>query len=164
MVQEVKLNQDLGYLRIGAAVPKLRVADIDFNVKAIIELIRKARGEGVQVLAFPEMALTGYTIQDLVQHPALLAGAEKGLGEILVESRDKSMLVIVGMPLRVEQKVFNCAVVLNGGSILGVIPKTLLPNYKEFYDERWFESGWDAHTSSIELAGQQVPFGYDILF
>ncbi len=110
MGQGIKLSHELGYLRIGAAVPVLRVADVDFNVTAIIELIRKARQEGVQALSFPEMAITGYTLGDLVQHQALLTKAEEGLGKILAESTDNPMIVIVGMPLSVEQKIFNCAV------------------------------------------------------
>jgi len=163
--QSVDLSKELGFLRIGAAVPVLRVADVPFNVGGIIEAIRKARNEGVQVLTFPEMAITGYTIGDLVQHQALLSKAEKGLGSILDESAGSNMVVIVGMPLSTEQKIFNCAVVLSNSRILGVIPKTLLPAYREFYEDRWFTSGRDSCPDTIiELAGQQVPFGTDVLF
>ena len=112
MAQKLELSKDLGFLRIGAAVPVLRVADVDFNVEAIIEAVKKARNEGVQVLAFPEMSITGYTLGDLVQHEALLLKAKKGLGDILEESVGNAMVVVVGMPLYVEQKIFNCAVVL----------------------------------------------------
>lgn len=164
MGQSVDLSKDLGFLRIGAAVPVLRVADVHFNVGGIIEAIRKARNAGVQILTFPEMAVTGYTIGDLVQHQALLSKAEKGLGSILDESSGSSMVVIVGMPLSNEQKIFNCAVVLSNSRILGVIPKTLLPTYREFYEDRWFTSGRDACEDTIELAGQRVPFGTDVLF
>jgi NAD+ synthase (glutamine-hydrolysing) len=162
--QDVKLSQELGYLRIAAAVPQLRVADVDYNIKSIIELIRKARQEGVQAICFPEMSITGYTLGDLVQHQALLKKTEDGLSEILVESIDNPMAVILGAPLSIEQKIYNSAIVLNAGRILGVIPKVFLPNYKEFYDTRWFESGENTHTNNIELAGQTVPFGNDILF
>ena len=164
MGEEIQLSQDLGLLRIGAAVPVLHVADVDFNVGAIIDAMRKARDEGVQVLAFPEMAITGYTIGELVQHQALLSKAKMGLAEVLKESAGSTMVVTVGMPLVVDQKIFNCAVVLNSGRVLGVIPKTLLPTYREFYEDRWFSPGSDAHSDTIELAGQQVPFGTDILF
>jgi NAD+ synthase (glutamine-hydrolysing) len=161
----VKLGQELGYLRVAAAVPALRVADVDYNVKAIIELSAKARREGVQVLVFPEMSLTGYTLGDLVQHQALLLKAEEGLQEILSDGANNPMVTIVGAPLSVERKIFNSAIVINNGRILGVIPKTFLPNYKEFYDERWFESGKNAHSAVIDLAGQTaVPFGTDLLF
>ena len=164
MKQDIRLSHDLGFLRIGAAVPVLRVADVDSNVTEIIDLMKKARQEGVQALGFPELAITGYTLGDLVQHPALLTKAREGLGKILAESAENPMIVIVGMPLALEQKIFNCAVVINAGHILGIVPKTFLPNYKEFYDERWFESGNNSHHNSVELAGQLSPFGTDILF
>jgi NAD+ synthase (glutamine-hydrolysing) len=163
-MSDVQLNKDLGFLRVGAAVPELRVANVDFNVDAIIELLRKARNEGVQIVTFPEMALTGYTLGDLVQQQALLLKAKKGLLDILNECAGNAMVVVVGMPLSVEQKIFNCAVVLNSGHILGVIPKTLLPSYKEFYEDRWFSPSIDACSDTIELAGQRIPFGTDILF
>lgn len=164
MSQGVLLNRDLGFLRVGAAVPLLRVADVDFNVTNIIKAMKKARDEGVQLLTFPEMAITGYTIGDLVQHQALLSKAKTGLHHILDESAGNPAVVIVGIPLDIEQKIFNCAVILNSGHILGVIPKTLLPSYKEFYEDRWFTSSLDAHCDSVELLGERVPFGTDILF
>jgi NAD+ synthase (glutamine-hydrolysing) len=161
--QDVMLSRDLGLLRVGAVVPALRVADVDFNVGNIIEAMRKARGEGVQVLAFPEMAITGYTLGDLVQHQALLLKAKEGLRCVLDESAGSTMVVIIGMPLDIEQRIFNCAVVLNSGHLLGVIPKTLLPSYKEFYEDRWFTSSMDASSDTVELLGERVPFGTDIL-
>jgi NAD+ synthase (glutamine-hydrolysing) len=164
VVEDVQLNSDLGFLRIGGAMPSLRLADVDFNVKSIIGTMRKAGERGVQVLAFPEMSITGYTIGDLVQHRALLAKAEKGLKAVLAESAKSAMVVMVGVPLVVEQKIFNCAVVLNSGRILGVIPKTLLPGYREFYEGRWFTPANEAGSTVIELAGQEAPFGSDILF
>jgi NAD+ synthase (glutamine-hydrolysing) len=163
-MSDVQLNKDLGFLRIGAAVPLFRVADVDFNVGNIIEAMKKAQSEGVQVLAFPEMAMTGYTLGDLVQHQALLAKAKEELRRILEASAGNPMVVKVGMQLEVEQRLFNCAVVLNAGRILGVIPKTLLPSYKEFYEDRWFTSSLDAQCDSVELLGERVPFGTDILF
>ncbi|MFH1382139.1 MAG: NAD(+) synthase [Chloroflexota bacterium] len=161
--ENIQLSRDLGLLRIGAASPMLRVADVDFNVAAISDVISKAKDDGVQVLFFPEMALTGYTIADLVQQQVLLLKAEEGLGKLLRESAGSGMVVIVGLPLLIEQKIFNCAAVLNSGRILGVIPKTLLPTYREFYEGRWFSPSWDRRSETIELAGQQVPFGNDIL-
>jgi NAD+ synthase (glutamine-hydrolysing) len=164
MAENLYLSKDLGFLRVGATVPKLRVADVESNVGSIIEDIKKARNEGVQVLISPEMAITGYTIGDLVQHQTLLLRAREGLRHILDESARGPMVVIVGMPLDVDQKIFNCAVALNQGHILGVIPKTLLPAYKEFYEDRWFTSSMDARCNTVELLGEQVPFGTDILF
>lgn len=164
MTDAIKLSKDLGFLRLGAYVPSLRVADADFNVAGIIEGMKQAQAEGVQVLIFPEMAVTGYTIGDLVEQQALLGKAEAGLSAILAESAASAMVVVVGMPLVMEQKIFNCAVALSGGRVLGVVPKTLLPGYKEFYEERWFASGRDARADSVKLAGQDAPFGTDILF
>lgn len=164
MSQDIRLSADLGFLRVGAAIPTLRVADVDFNIAAITECVRKASDDGVQVLTFPEMAITGYSIGDLVQHQALLRKAEEGLRDILAESASYSMLVIVGVPLYVEQMIFNCAVVLNAGRVLGIVPKTFLAGYKEFYEDRWFVSGRNARSDSVRLIGQRVPFGTDILF
>ncbi len=146
-MSDLQLSKELGFLRICGAVPELRVADIDFNVGNIIEAIKKAQNEGVQVLIFPEMAITGYTIGDLVQHQALLSKATKGLRCILEASAGNPMLVIMGIPLDIEQKIFNCAVALNSGHLLGVIPKTLLPSYKEFYEGRWFTSSMDTSST-----------------
>ena len=164
MEKGILLSQELGYLRVGAAVPVLRVADVDANLKAILDLVQKARREGVQVLAFPEMAITGYTLGDLVQQQALLAKAESGMAEILAQTSAYSILLILGMPVSAEGKIYNCAAVTNAGQILGIVPKTFLPNYKEFYDERWFESAGNVHSAHIKLAGQSVPFGADLLF
>ncbi len=163
-MSDIHLNRDLGFLRVGAAVPELRIADVSFNVAAIIELLRKARKEGVQVVVFPEMSVTGYTIGDLIQQEALLARAQEGLNDILKESAGSSMVAAVGMPLPVDQKIFNCAVVMSSGRILGVIPKAFLPSYREFYEDRWFSPAEDARSETIELAGQKVPFGADVLF
>jgi NAD+ synthase (glutamine-hydrolysing) len=164
VAKDIQLNKDLGMLRIGAAVPQLRVADIDFNVTAIIEGIKEAGHRNVQLLCFPEMAITGYTLGDLVQQEALLNKTKQGLEKILAESKSTPMLVMVGMPLIVDQKLFSCAAIINFGRILGIIPKTLLPSHKEFYEGRWFSSSREAISDTIELAGQQVPFGADILF
>jgi NAD+ synthase (glutamine-hydrolysing) len=163
-MEDIRLSRDTGFLRLGAAQPALRLGDVDFNTGAIIDSMAGAARQGVQVLAFPEMSLTGYSLGDLVQHQALLASAKKGLEKVLQASASYDMMVIVGMPLAHEQQIFNCGVVLNKGHILGVVPKTSLPSYKEFYEARWFTSGKDSRDNTIELAGQNVPFGADILF
>ena len=159
----VELNKDLGLLRLGAVVPRMRVADVDFNIDYILASIKNAAGEGVQILAFPEMSVTGYTIGDLIQQQALLSKAKAGLSRLLSETLNISMLVVVGMPLLVDNKIFNCVVVINSGKILAVIPKSYLPSYKEYYENRWFAPGRDAGTDNIELCGQLVSFGTDIL-
>jgi len=160
----VYLNSDLGFIRIGAAVPSLRVADVDFNLSAICAAIKKAAARGIQILAFPEMSLTGYTIGDLVQQQALLEKAVKALNKVVQASRDTSMLIIVGLPLCIDQKIFNCAAVINAGHILGIIPKTYLPSYKEFYESRWFVSGEEACSDMAHIADIAVPFGTNMLF
>ncbi|MDQ1281396.1 MAG: hypothetical protein QG670_2661, partial [Thermoproteota archaeon] len=164
MEQRVKLSRDLGFLRVGGSVPDVRVADVKSNVDSIIHSMKKAENSGTQVIAFPEMAITGYSVQDLVLQDTLLFRAREGLDRILLESRKGPMLVAVGMPLEVNGRIFNCAVVLNSGQILGVIPKSFLPNYKEYYEDRWFTSSSRANSNMIEINGQQVPFGTDILF
>jgi NAD+ synthase (glutamine-hydrolysing) len=164
VVQVINLNRDLGFFRIAAAVPTLKIADIDFNVKSILGLIEKAKLQSVQAVAFPEMALTGYTLGDLVQHQALLNKAEEGLASVLKTSKGSPMIIILGLPAAVEGKIYNCAAVINNGNLMGIVPKTYLPNYKEFYDERWFESSNNAHLNYLEIAGQNAPFGNDLLF
>jgi NAD+ synthase (glutamine-hydrolysing) len=132
-MSDILLSKDLGLLRVAVAVPELRIANIDFNIAAILKLLEKAKNEGVQIIAFPEMAVTGYTIGDLVQQETLLVKAQQGLLDILKVSSGSNMVVAVGIPLPLDQKIFNCAVVLNSGRVLGVIPKTFLPSYREFY-------------------------------
>jgi NAD+ synthase (glutamine-hydrolysing) len=160
----VFLNKDLGFLRIAAAVPELKVADVEINVKAILTMLKKAQDYGVQIMTFPEMSLTGYKIDDLVQHQALLNKALEGLRILASATLNIPVIVIVGLPLSIEQKIFNCAAVINNGQICGIVPKTFLPNYKEFYDNRWFESGFLLESGEIELNGQLVPCGTDLLF
>jgi NAD+ synthase (glutamine-hydrolysing) len=158
------LNKDLGFLRIAAAVPEMKVADVDFNVKTILAMLDKARVAGVQIVTFPEMCLTGYRIDDLVQHQVLLNKALDGLAAIVTSTNNIPTIVIVGLPISIEQKIFNCAAVLCEGKIIGIVPKTYLPNYKEFYDCRWFESGTFLESTNVELNGQIVPCGTDLLF
>ena len=124
MYKFIGLTGDLGFLRIGTAVPELRVADVDFNVGKMLELARQAADEGVQVLAFPEMAITTYTIGDLVQQQALLTRVERSLGLLLDESINHNMIILAGLPLSVDGKIFNCAAVLYRGRVMGVVPKT----------------------------------------
>ncbi|MCX7911477.1 MAG: NAD(+) synthase [Dehalococcoidales bacterium] len=165
MTRGLLLSRELGFLRIGLAVPPLRIADIDFNVKSIIGMMHDAGRAGVQVLVFPEMAITAYTLGDLVQHRMLLSRAKEGLSRVMEEGREAPpMLVILGLPLEVNQQLFNCAAVLNGGRILGIVPKSYLPSYREFYEGRWFSPGKGFPVDHISLLGNTVPFGTDILF
>ena len=162
-MQAIKLNGDLGFLRIAAAVPHLRLADVDYNVRAILDLIEEAVNAGVQVIACPEMCITGYTIQDLIQQQALLSKTLKGLERIIAASTSHNMLIIVGLPMVVDQKLFNCAALICSGQVLGIIPKTYIPSYKEFYEQRWFTSADDACSDTCHINGKSVPFGSNIL-
>ncbi len=154
-----------GFLRVSAAIPELRVADCRFNADRIIQLLRQAQAENVRVVVFPELALTGYTCADLFHHGTLLEGAIEGLHLVLEETRGGfEGVAVVGLPVVVDDQVFNCAAVLCRGEILGVVPKSFLPNYKEFYEARWFAPAVAARSSSLRLLGRDVPFGADLLF
>jgi NAD+ synthase (glutamine-hydrolysing) len=154
-----------GFLRVAAATPALSVADCTFNVRAMIDLLRQAEQERVALVVFPELAITGYTCADLFQHAPLLHGAVAGLKALAEATQEEfSGVAVVGLPLAVDDQVFNCAAVLHRGRILGIVPKSFLPNYKEFYERRWFSPASAARSRTIALAGQEVPFGPDLLF
>ena len=153
-----------GFVRVAAAIPELRVADCIYNVARMTELVRKGEDEKVQVICFPELSLTGYTCADLFQQQQLLDDAQKALNELQLLTFATTSVIIVGMPVRVQSHLFNTAVVLQGGHVLGVVPKTHLPNNNEFYEKRWFTSGALADSQTIDISGEEVPFGTDILF
>jgi NAD+ synthase (glutamine-hydrolysing) len=154
-----------GFLRVAAATPLVRVADCAFNAQHVLALMRRAESEHVNVLVFPELAITGYTCADLFHQPVLQRGAVEALEQITHDSAAVfSGLAIVGVPLVVDDLVFNCAAVLHRGRLLGVVPKSFLPNYKEFYEARWFAPAVKASRHETVIAGQTVPFGTDRLF
>jgi len=135
-----------------------------YNSDEIIGLVRKGDKEGIQILVFPELSITGYTCADLFHQEALLEDAKVQLRRILEETKNSSCVSLIGIPLSIDNQLFNCAVVIQKGRILGVVPKTYVPNYSEFYEQRWFASGKNALRDSIRLCGQEVPFGDDLLF
>jgi NAD+ synthase (glutamine-hydrolysing) len=154
-----------GFLRVAAAVPALRVADCAFNAERIHALLGRAEREGVAVLVFPELALTGYTCADLFQQTSLQRGALAALLELArAGATVYSGLAVVGLPLAVDDQLFNCAAVLYRGRVLGVVPKSFIPNYKEFYEGRWFAAAATARSQEITLEGAVVPFGTHLLF
>lgn len=153
-----------GFVKVAAAIPELKVADCAFNVSKIIELLQQAEHEKVQVVCFPELTVTGYTCADLFFQEKLLLDAEKYLAELQLASFATTAVAIVGMPVRLQNQLFNVAVVLQGGHILGVVPKTNLPNNNEFYEKRWFASAKSTDATTIKIGGEEVPFGTDILF
>ncbi len=153
-----------GFLRAAAASLRLRVADPSYNKNEIISAIEKAEGMGVKLLVTPELSVTGYTCADLFFSSALIKSANEALGEIVEVTKGKEMAVLVGMPAAVRNKLYNCAVVIKDGRILGAVPKKNLANYNEFYEKRWFASGNDiSSVETISLAGSQCPVG-DMLF
>ncbi len=155
---------DYGFIRVGAAVPRLEVANCGFNADEIIRMINEGEAKGIQILAFPELAVTSYTCADLFHQQPLTREAEIQLKRIVASTEKLQIAVILGMPVSADNQLFNCAVVFQEGKILGVVPKTHIPNYSEFYEDRWFASATKAVSSIIELCGQRVPFGADLLF
>ncbi len=153
-----------GFVRVAAAIPELRVADCAFNVARIADLVRKVEEEKVQVICFPELSITGYTCADLFFQQQLLDDAEKALDELQMLTFSTTAVVIVGMPVRVQNQLFNTAVVLQGGHILGIVPKTHLPNNNEFYEKRWFSPSSATEVQTVILSGQEIPFGTNLLF
>jgi NAD+ synthase (glutamine-hydrolysing) len=153
------------FVRVAVGVPRVRVADPGFNAEQTITLIGKAAASQSALVLFPELGLSAYSCDDLFQQSALLNGCQEALQTILDASRKFPIVAIVGLPLRIDHLLFNCAVVLAEGKILGVIPKTYLPNYREFYEFRQFAPGDAAARTSLELCGQcDIPFGARLLF
>lgn len=153
-----------GFVKVAAAVPRVKVADCKFNSERLEGLITIAEGKGVQILTFPEMCITGYTCGDLFAQQLLLEQAEMALIQILNSTRQLDIISILGMPVVVNSTIINAAVVIQKGKILGVVPKTYLPNYKEFYEQRWFTSALQVSENSVRLCGQIVPMGNNLLF
>ena len=145
-----------GFIKVAAAVPAVRVADVEYNVQEIEKLIAMADGDGVELICFPELSLTGYTCQDLFKEKLLLEKSEVGLLRLLDFTRQLDIVCVVGLPVQAGGLLLNCAAVIQGGALLGVVPKTYLPNYNEFYEKRWFASSQDLNDTDIYLAGTPV--------
>ena len=165
------MKTNFGFVRVAAAVPTMRVADSAFNVKQVKEQILEAVEEGVEVICFPELTVTGYTCADLFFTQQLQANALQALEQICLFTREKPIIVLVGAPLKVDNNLYNCAFVMTDGDVVGVVPKINLPNTGEFYEKRWFTSGratrehdGKPRIPTVELWGGDVPFGTDLLF
>jgi len=152
------------FARVAVATPRCRVADPAFNGRETIALARQAAEQGAVLVAFPELGLSAYTCDDLFHQRALLEGCVTALAEVVEASSTLPLALVVGMPLRVDHVLFNCAVVVANGRILGVVPKSYLPNYGEFYESRQFSPSDNAVAERITLLGQDVPFGPEQLF
>ena len=167
------MTTSFGYVRVAAAVPHMRVADCHYNANEIKKQITEAVNEGVQVVCFPELSITGYTCADLFFTQQLQKDALSALEDVCTFTRNLPIIVLVGAPLKVDNNLYNCAFVMTDGDVVGVVPKINLPNTGEFYEKRWFSSGRDVlehnvnsirpRIPTIELWGNDVPFGIDLL-
>ncbi len=148
----------LGYLRLGVASPAVQVADVDFNRIEIMRTLKRLHDDHVQLAVFPELCITGYTCGDLFYQTLLLEKAQQALMVLARETGQLGMAAVVGLPLRVDGALYNCAAFLAEGRVLGLVPKTFLPNTNEFYEERWFASALECSRDTLWMAGDQVPF------
>ncbi|MDR1925356.1 MAG: NAD(+) synthase [Planctomycetaceae bacterium] len=154
-----------GFFRVAAAVPSVVVSDCEFNFREIVKLVERAHDLDVQFVLFPELSLTSYSCGDLFFQRTLISGAERSVVDLLSATKDFPVCFIVGVPVEHNAKLYNCAVVCFGGRILGIVPKTFLPNYSEFYEKRWFQAyNLNNVTDKIEYAGNDTLFGTNILF
>lgn len=158
------MDKNFEYMRVAAAVPSLKVADPNYNAKEIAAISVRAAEENVRVLVLPELCMTGYTCQDLFSQKTLITECEAALSYLIEETKYLNMLIAVGMPVKTDNQLFNCAVIIKDGKILGVIPKTYIPNYKEFYEKRWFASSTSRISEEITLCEQEVIFNENLLF
>jgi NAD+ synthase (glutamine-hydrolysing) len=153
-----------GMVRIGACTPRIAVGDPAANARETLELVREGAARNVDLLLFPELGLSAYAIDDLLLQEALQDGVERAVADLVAASRDLPCVIVAGAPLRHNHRLYNCAVVIARGRIAGVVPKSFLPNYREYYEHRWFAPGVGIVGREIALAGQRAPFGTDLLF
>jgi NAD+ synthase (glutamine-hydrolysing) len=155
---------DHGFARVAACTVPISIADPATNAATVLDQARACHDDGVAVAIFPELCLTGYSIDDLFLQDTLLEEVQAAIAELVEASRELRPVLVVGAPLRKGNRVYNCAVVIHRGSVLGVAPKSFLPTYREFYEARWFAAGGDQRGQAITLGGVDVPFGPDLIF
>ena len=153
-----------GFVKVAAAVPHVQVADCFYNIQQMEGLMRQASDKGVQIIAFPEMSVTAYTCLDLFAQQALLKNAEQALLKLVSDTADLNILTIAGAPLVTENRLINAAVAFQSGKILGVVPKTYIPNYKEFQEQRWFTSATELRDKTVSIGDRTYPLGSHLLF
>lgn len=145
-----------GFIKVAAAIPPIKVADCEYNILQIENIVAQAEGKGVEIIVFPELSVTGYTCQDLFRQTLLLEKAETAILMLLDFTRNLDIITIVGVPVAIGGALLNCAAIIQKGDLLGIIPKTYMPNYGEFYEKRWFASSIDLHPTEIRYAGNTV--------
>ncbi|TPW05607.1 MAG: NAD+ synthase (glutamine-hydrolysing), partial [bacterium] len=153
-----------GFVRVAAATPVVHTADPAANAEEHIALIRQAGAQGVDLIVFPELSLSGYAIDDLLMQEALLAEVERQIAVLAEASEEAGVIAVVGAPIRNGDTLYNCAVVLGSGAVLGVVPKTYLPNYREYYEKRWFAPAASRSEDTIVLDGESVDFAPGLIF
>ncbi|MGB7371777.1 nitrilase-related carbon-nitrogen hydrolase, partial [Erythrobacter sp.] len=157
-------RQGHGFVRVATATPYVRTADVAANVGGILEEAQKAHERGADLVVYPELCVSSYAIDDLHLQSALLDSVEAAIGEIAEASAAFSPVLVIGAPLRRNAKIYNCAVIVSRGEVLGVVPKSFLPNYREFYEKRYFSHGRNCQDLWIAMNGDEVPFGTDLVF
>ena len=153
-----------GFIRVASATHKMRVADIDYNTEEIIKIVKEAQKKDVAIAVFPELSITGYTCKDLFFQNALHQKVLKAIEEIKNKTKELNIIFIIGAPLWHKNRLYNCALILQKGEILGAVPKSFLPEHKEFYEKRWFTEGRDIKNETIEINREKIPFGVDLIF
>ena len=153
-----------GFVRVATSTPQVRTADIAFNARGIIAEAERAAARNVDVLLYPELSLSSYAMDDLHLQAAILDAVDAEIAHIVEVSRSIPTVLVIGAPLRRNGRIYNCALAICRGAVLGVVPKSFLPNYREYYEKRWFAHGRDCVGLTIEVGGSEVPFGTDLLF
>ena len=158
------MKNDLGFVRIGCVTPELKLGEVVTNADVVIKYASSACSSGCDIVVFPELSLTGYSCADLFQQKRLLKASVEQLVRIAEKTAELDAYIAVGLPVLHESRLYNCAALINRGIILGIVPKTYIPNYGEYYEHRWFSSGADVFSDSIVIMGSEIPFGTDLLF
>jgi NAD+ synthase (glutamine-hydrolysing) len=158
------MNQKFGFIRVGAVVPELKVSDVIYNTQECKKMMDIANKNGIEITLFPELSLTGYTCADLFLNDDLLASAINSLIDLKNYTNNINGIFIVGLPIRCDNQLFNCAAVIENGHILGIVPKTYIPNYSEFYEKRWFSSSKSKISNTVVIDSEEIPFKTNMIF
>ena len=153
-----------GFVRVATSTPRVRTADVDYNRDGIIDEAQRAHAAHVDLLVYPELCVSSYALDDLLLQSALLDAVEEAIGAIVAASKGLTPVLLIGAPLRKEGRLYNCALAVADGQLLGAVPKSYLPNYREFYEKRWFASGLNVKGKTIGVGEREIPFGTDLVF